>query len=73
MQTEEKIIERLSKLSPPNLDNVLDLIDFMLEWPQNWEGTFSEDAGSRSIAKPKCRYKGEELVKRLRESRQRLF
>ena len=67
MRTEEKIIERLRKLPPQHLDKVLNFIDYILEQIQNQEAAADGDAGSRPIPESNRRYKGEELVKRLRE------
>ena len=66
MQTEQKIIERLKKIPPQYLDGVLSFIDSILEQPQE-----QSRAEIRSIQNSNCRYKGEELLKRLLESRSR--
>ena len=72
MQTEQKIIEKLKKLPPRYLDGVLSYIDSILEQLQEQLDTFSGDDESRPIPGSNGRYKGEELIKRLHESRQRL-
>lgn len=71
MQTEQKIIEKLKKLPPRYLEGVLSFIDSILEQPREQLDAFSGDVESRSIPGSNGRYKGEELLKKLLESRRK--
>jgi len=68
--TEHKIIERLKKLPPQQLDEVIQFIDFIVERRQDKMTTHKIDDVKRSILDLRGRGKGEHLVERLIRSRQ---
>jgi len=67
--TEQKIIERLKKLPPQKLGEVIQFIDFIVERRQEKMTTYEVDDVKRSILDLRGRGKGEHLVERLLRSR----
>lgn len=67
--TEQKIIERLKKLPPQQLGEVVQFIDFIVERRQEKMTTYKIDDVKRSILDLRGRGKGEHLVERLLRSR----
>jgi hypothetical protein len=69
MHTEQKIIERLRRLPPQQLDEVVRFIDFIVGRPRGKMDVSNADDIRRSILDLRGRGKGEKLVKRLLQSR----
>ena len=69
MHTEEKIMERLKKLPPQKLDEVIRFIDSIAERSQGQVGVSDSNDLRKSILNLRGRGKGEQLVKRLLQSR----
>jgi hypothetical protein len=69
MNTEQKIIERLRGLPPHQLDEVIQFIDFIVEKRKENAAVYKADDVKRSILALRGRGKGEQLVKRLLQSR----
>lgn len=68
--TEQKIIERLKKLPPQQLDEVIQFIDFIVERRHEKKSTICKaDDVRRPILELRGRGKGEHLVERLLRSR----
>ena len=67
--TEQKIIERLKRLPPQKLDEVIQFIDFIVEWRRSSTNASTVDDLSGPILALRGRGKGERLVERLLESR----
>ncbi|MDZ7696749.1 MAG: hypothetical protein U5R49_07445 [Deltaproteobacteria bacterium] len=67
--TEQKIIERLKRLPPQQLDEVIQFIDFIVERGEEKMTTYEIDDVKRSILDLRGRGKGEHLVERLLRSR----
>ena len=67
--TEQKIIERLRWLPPHQLDEILQFVDFIIERHQKDTAISEIDEVKRSIRTLRGRGKGEQLVKRLLQSR----
>jgi len=69
MHNEQKIIERLRRLPPQQLDEVIQFIDFVAERGREKTATGKVDDVRNSILDLRGRGKGEQLVKRLLRSR----
>jgi hypothetical protein len=67
--TEQKIIERLRGLPPQKLDEVIQFIDFIVEWRRSSTNASTADDLAGPIRALRGRGKGERLVERLLESR----
>jgi hypothetical protein len=67
--TEQKIIERLKRLPPQKLDEVIQFIDFIVEWRRSTTNASTVDGLAGPILALRGRGKGERLVERLLESR----
>lgn len=67
--TEQKIIERLKKLPPQQLGEVIQFIDFIVERRQEKLTAYKIDDVKRSILDLRGRGKGEHLIERLLRSR----
>jgi len=68
-QTEQKIIESLRRLPPKELDEVIQFIDFISERRHKDNKICESDEIRRSIQLLRGRGRGEQLVKRLLQSR----
>lgn len=66
---EQKIVERLRRLPPQQLDEVIQFIDFIAERQHKDRLIRESDEIERSIQILRGRGKGERLVKRLLQSR----
>lgn len=66
---EQRIIERLRRLPPQQLDEVIQFIDFIVERRQKESAICEYDEIKRSIQLLRGRGRGEHLVKRLLQSR----
>lgn len=66
---EQKIVERLRRLPPQQLDEVIQFIDFIAERHHKDRLIRESDEIERSIQILRGRGKGERLVKRLLQSR----
>jgi hypothetical protein len=66
---EQKIIERLRRLPPQQLDEVIQFIDFIVEWRRSSTNAYTADDLTGPILALRGRGKGERLVERLLESR----
>ena len=71
MHTEEKIIEKLKKLPPKRLDEVIHFIDSITEMSEGQADDPHNDDLNKKILNLRGRGKGEKLVKRLLKSRQK--
>lgn len=69
MHIEQRIIERLRKLPPQQLDEVIRFIDSIKELPQGQVDNSNSDVARKSILNLRGRGKGEQLTKRLLQSR----
>lgn len=69
MHTEQEIMERLRQLPPQQLDEVIRFIDSIVGRPQGKVDASIDDDMRRSILKLRGRGKGEQLIKRLLQSR----
>ena len=67
-ETEQKIIERLKRLPPQQLDKVIEFIDNISEGPRE-RPVCQADELRGSVLALRGRGKGENLVKRLLQSR----
>jgi hypothetical protein len=67
--SEQKIIERLRRLPPQQLDEVIQFIDFIVERRRRNAADFSADDLKGPILALRGRGKGEQLVERLLQSR----
>jgi len=67
--SEHEIIERLKRLAPQQLDEVIQFIDFIVERRQRGTISFEAEDVKSSILALRGRGKGERLVERLLQSR----
>jgi hypothetical protein len=67
---EQRIMERLKKLPPQQLDEVIQFIDSIVERRRGKASVFKVEDIKRSILDLRGRGKGEHLVERLLRSRQ---